>query len=435
MPDLSDGASELTDRRMALTREWDSLVGQVRALDGFEDFLRPPRLQSLLPAEADGPVAVINISQWRCDALIVVAAEMRVEELPRLTGQAVIEQVVSYLTVLQQVDQAVNELHEALDRLNDGSHRLDAIIRYTRAKQAVVDAERDRERTLFAVLAWLWDEIADPVLRAVGCVSTPAPGQPWPRLWWCPTGLLSLLPLHAAGHYDENGQATGEGVLDRVVSSYTPTLQALREAQRGTDPAPGDDSILVVALPETPGQPSLGDVAREREVLLSLFPGQCTILEGADATWDKVRSELSRHRHAHFSCHGGQDLADPSHGGLVLHDRLLTVADISADEYRGNFVFLSACMTATGGFSLPDEAITLAAALHYAGYRHVIGTLWSVYDDTAADVAQAVYRDMAATGSLDPGRSARALHDAVRGLRDSGQVPPSAWAPFTHTGP
>jgi len=56
MPDLPYGDSELTDRRMALTREWDSLVGRVRQLDGFEDFLRPPRLQSLLPAEADGPV-------------------------------------------------------------------------------------------------------------------------------------------------------------------------------------------------------------------------------------------------------------------------------------------------------------------------------------------------------------------------------------------
>ena len=433
MPDTPAGSSELTDRRMALTREWDRLVGQARQLDGFADFMRLSRPQSPLPAEADGPVAVINISQWRCDALIVTAAGIRVVELPRLTDKAVNEQVVGYLTVLQQVDEALRELHEARDGRDDGTHV--AVIRYARAQQSVVRAQRSREEKLSSVLGWLWDEIADPILRAVGCVTTPAPGQPWPRLWWCPTGLLTLLPLHAAGRYNESGHPIGDGVLDRVVSSYTPTLQALREAQRGADRAPGYDSILVVALPETPGRPSLGDVARERELLQSLFPGQCTLLEGADATWDKVRSELSRHRHAHFSCHGGQDLADPSQGGLVLHDRLLTVSDVSADEYRGDFVFLSACMTATGGFRLPDEAITLAAALHYTGYRHVIGTLWSVYDDTAADVAQAVYRDMAATGSLDPGRSARALHDAVRWLRDGGRVPPSAWAPFTHTGP
>jgi hypothetical protein len=37
--------SRMTDRRMALAlaREWDRLVDEVRTLDGFEDFLRPPR--------------------------------------------------------------------------------------------------------------------------------------------------------------------------------------------------------------------------------------------------------------------------------------------------------------------------------------------------------------------------------------------------------
>lgn len=435
MPDLPYSASELADRRIALAREWDSLASQVRNLDGFDDFLRPPRLESLLPGERDGVVAVINVSQWRCDALLVTAAGVRVEQLPGLTYEAVVERVVSYLTVLQQVDQSVNELHEAKDSLDDGSRELDAIIRYTKAKQAAMDAERERERELSAVLTWLWDEIADPVLRVAGFASKPVTGQPWPRLWWCPTGLLTLLPLHAAGQYDEDGKVTGEGVLDRVVSSYTPTLRALRRARGGVDPAQGDGGMLVVALPETPGQPFLGDVARERELLTSLFAEQCTLLEGADATRSKVRSELRQHRYAHFSCHGNQDLADPSHGGLILHDGLLSVADIGADEYQGEFAFLSACMTATGGISLPDEAITLAAALHYAGYRHVIGTLWSVYDDTAADIAQALYRGAAATGSFDASRSAYALHDAVRGLRDSGRVPPSAWAPFIHAGP
>ena len=32
----------VVDRRMALAREWDDLVAQVRKLEGFEDFLMPP---------------------------------------------------------------------------------------------------------------------------------------------------------------------------------------------------------------------------------------------------------------------------------------------------------------------------------------------------------------------------------------------------------
>jgi len=420
---------------MALAREWDELVEQVRQLEGFEDFLRPPRLEALLPAAANGPVAVINISQWRCDALIVTVDEVQVEKLPQLSAEAVVEKAADYLRVLLQADIAARQLHAAWQRYDGGDHGFDAVRQFTEAKQAVQQAERDRDQTLAGVLAWLWDEIADPVLTRLGLVSPPPPGQPWPRLWWCPTGLLTLLPLHAAGHYDEDDQPSGRTVLDRVVSSYTPTLRALLEARRPLNSAPDDERMLVVALAEASGTVPLADVTRERELLTSLFAGRHTLLEDEEATHEAVRDALPRHRWAHFSCHGGQDLADPSRGGLLLQDRLLSIADISTGQYRGEFAFLSACMTATGGINLPDEAITLAAALHYTGYRHVIGTLWSVYDQTAADVAEAVYQELTSTGQFEPARSAHALHDAIRGLRDSGQVPLSAWVPFTHTGP
>ena len=108
--------------------------------------------------------------------------------------------------------------------------------------------------------------------------------------------------------------------------------------------------------------------------------------------------------------------------------------DISAQRHDGEFAFLSACMTAMGGVNLPDEAITLAAALHYTGYRQVIGTLWSIFDRTAADVAEALYADLTATGSFNPNRAADALHSEIRRLRDAKRDAPLFWTPFTHTG-
>lgn len=434
---MTDAWSEIArtfDHRIVLAREWDELVAQVRTLEGFEDFLQPPRLETLLPVAEGGPVAVINISQRHCDALIVTTTGVEVAELPQLSAESVTEKAGDYLRVQQQADKTAQDLLVARQRYDCGDRRLDAISQYTQAKSALRNAERDRDQTLAAVLAWLWDKIADPVLSALGLLSIPGPDQPWPRLWWCPTGLLTLLPLHAAGHYDAGGRSSGRAVPDRVVSSYTPTLRALLEARRPLESPLADEQILVVALEETPGEPSLGDVTRERELIASLFAGHCTLLQGEAATWQAVRDELPRHRWAHFSCHGGQDLADPSHGGLLLHDRLLTIADING-QYRGEFAFLSACMTATGSTKLPDEAITLAAALHYAGYRHVIGTLWSVYDQTAADVAELVYSELTSTGKFEPTKSAHALHTAICSLRDHGGIPPSAWVPFTHTGP
>jgi hypothetical protein len=436
MPSLDRGAAHTADRRMALAQAWDELVEKVRRLEGFEDFLRAPPAATMLPAAAGGPVVILNVSRWRCDALIVTADGVRVQELPRLSATTVAENAGDYLRALQAADEAARALYLARQRLDDSDQAHMAIMEYTIAKQALVDARRQRDVTLERVVEWMWDGITEPILSALGFVGVPAAGRPWPRVWWCPTGLLTLLPLHAAGYHGTSDGPAPRTVIDRVVSSYTPTLRALVEARQGAA-ATSDDSgrLLMVAVPNASGEVPLGNVARERDLLAEVFHGRFTLLEDEQATWDAVRAELPRHRWAHFSCHGGQDLNNPSRGGLSLHDQALTVTDISAGRYRGEFAFLSACMTATGGVNLPDEAITLATALHYTGYRHVIGTLWSVQDDTAADVTQAVYSELASTVGLNPERAAHALHAAVRSLRDDSRAPLHVWGPFTHTGP
>jgi hypothetical protein len=423
----SEESPRIADRRMALSREWDELVEQARRVDGFEDFLRPPRLERLLPAAGAGPVVIVNVSPWRCDALIVTTAGVEVKNLAGLTADEITARARGYLDALRQVE-AVSADETAAGAVGAARRR---------------DAAGRAEKTLQDVTGWLWDRIAGPVLAELGPGGPPGPGEPWPRLWWCPTGALNLLPLHAAGHHTAEGLARHESVLDHVASSYTPTLRALLDARAAgartpaappASPVPRAARMLAVGLAETPGQPPLPNVSRELRLLRERFPGRHTILEGPAATWAAVRGQLPRHGWVHFSCHGDQDLADPSRGGFLLHDRPLTIADIATGQYRGDFAFLSACKTATGGVALPDEAITLAAALHYAGYRHVIGTLWSVHDRTAADVAAAVYASLTAAGTFEPGRAAGALHQAVRDLRAAGR-PLSQWMPFTHTGP
>ena len=51
------------------------------------------------------------------------------------------------------------------------------------------------------VLDWLWDAVAEPVLAVLGRTGPPSDGEPGPRVWWCPTGPLTVLPIHAAGHH------------------------------------------------------------------------------------------------------------------------------------------------------------------------------------------------------------------------------------------
>lgn len=424
------------DRRMALARDWDELVEQVRALDGFDDFLKPPGLETLLPAAARGPVVIINVSRWRCDALIVRPTGVTLRPLPALTLDDATRRAGDYLSALQTAELADGERLRA-HQVVAGETPRTAARRLLAADRAAEQAQEKVDEVLHDLQGWMWQTIADPVLRELGLTDTPSGDiTTWPRIWWCPTGTLAMLPLHAAGHHREAaaGESPPRTVLDRAVSSYTPTLRALVESRRPDDD-PARDRLLLVNVPHARGQVPL-DTAAERAVLFDAFPAERrTVLDGDGATRAAVRSVLGGHRWVHFSCHGDQDLNDPSRGGLLMHDAPLTVADIAEDRYHGDFAGLSACKTAVGGINLLDEAITLASALHYTGFRHVVAALWSVDNQTSAEVFTSLYRTIASEGRLDPNLAPAALHRVVRRIRDCRPEWPHRWTPFAHTGP
>src|SRR5207247_4553266 len=61
---------------------------------------------------------------------------------------------------------------------------------YRQALDAYEIERVDMEQGLGVVLEWCWDSIAEPVLTPLGMSTSPPTGHPWPRMWWCPTGLL-----------------------------------------------------------------------------------------------------------------------------------------------------------------------------------------------------------------------------------------------------
>jgi CHAT domain-containing protein len=87
-----------------------------------------------------------------------------------------------------------------------------------------------------------------------------------------------------------------------------------------------------------------------------------------------------------------------------------------------------------GDEALCDEAIHIAAGMLCAGYGGVIGTMWSISDELAPRVARDVYGQLLRNGTRpDYREAARALHDAVGRLRDSG-ASFDKWLPFIHVG-
>ncbi len=400
------GAAPTTEARHALARRWDELVEEIRALPGLGDFLRAPGLPELLSAAAEGPVVVVNVSEYRSDALVVTAdGGIEVVPLPGLTPTDVLSRAALFIEGVEWAygTRGVQRAVETMGRLTE-------------------------------ILRWLWDTVAVPVLDRLGLGDVPLDGEPWTRLWWCPTGWLSFLPLHAAGR---DGPDSGRWVVDRAVSSYTPTLRALVRARRQLAlGAPPDPAPLVVALAETPGAEPLPGAEREAAVLTERFPGGRR-LAGADATVAAVCRALPAHSWVHFSCHGVSDVLNPSASGLVLYDGRLTALDVAAQRpAHPQLAVLSACSTSQGGIALPDEAVQLASSFQLAGYPHVIGTLWTVPDELATFLTEEFYaalaEDLSRGRPIDP---AAALHRPVRTLRDRYAKAPHLWAAHIHTGP
>jgi tetratricopeptide (TPR) repeat protein len=412
------------DARRDAARRFDALVARIRALtptDTFphpDRFLQPPQVDRLLPDQGEGTVVVVNISRWRCDALILDHTGVAHVALPDLTQVDVINTAIRYLEALRDYERSP---------LDPNGHPIDPMARPL------------MEIAIGSTLGWLWDHITAPILDRLGHTTTPDHHAAWPRVWWCPTGQATVLPLHAAGHHTAR---TGRTVYDRVVSSYTPTLRALHHTRTRPEPAEATGPrLLVVAIPNTPDQNPLPGATAEQQALARLFgTDRRTELVDHTATHANITAHLPRHQWLHASCHGDQDLADPTAGGLLPHDwqttSLLRPADLTrTGQTGGQFAFLSACKTATGGVTHLDEAITIATALQYTGWRHVIGTLWSVWDDTAATVTTHLYPQLTHHGILEPTHTAHALHNTLRTLRTQYPKRPSIWAPFIHIGP
>ncbi|MEV7964614.1 CHAT domain-containing protein [Sphaerisporangium sp. NPDC088356] len=386
--EAGDGpAREVGADRALLAGEWDDLVARIRTLAGFEDFLRPPAFARLVTAASDGPVVLVNVSARRCDALVLAGGGVTVCPLPGLRAEDVVEWANSLLRLFLRPPANLLENVAAHQRAND-------------------------------LLRWLGANVTAPVLAVT---------RDAPRVWWCPTGPLALLPLHAAVD-----PSTGECVLDRVVSSYTPAIRTLIDARARPASAARPRRTLLVAMAHTPGAPDLA-VRPEIDALTGLLGDRCTLLE--DAVVADVRDRLDGHPWVHLACHGLQDARRPSRSGVVLRDGMLTVLDIAGMRLPdAELAFLSACQTAATGSALTDEAIHLAAALQVVGFRHVVATLWPVYDEIAPELARLFYQRLA--GEPDASDAAETLNHAVRRLRDAGNAAlPGIWAPYIHVGP
>ncbi|KAJ7440863.1 TPR-like protein [Mycena latifolia] len=388
-----------------LAAQRDKLLQQIRGLAGFEQFLLPKPISELSQAAKMGPAVLLNTSRYSCDALILVPGlgdEVMHIPLPEIT-----------------LDQA-QDLTEALGSLVRGAVRSERLDGYH-------EGDLPQDEKFSGILSALW--MKNPLYLDPG------------RIWWCPTGPFTFLPIHAAGIYGQQA-AVGSRLSDFLISSYTPSLSALIEGLRAKPESQDGLQLLAIAQPSAFGQNPIPGTMKEIALIERLAQGVIPVLqlERDMATVENVQKGMRESDWAHFACHGLQDIFNPTNSSLLLTgDSKLTLSDIIQLHLpHADLAFLSACQTATGSKHLQDESVHLTAGMLLAGYRGVIGTMWSIMDADGPRVASDVYTHLFKTSPPDSTRAAEALHLAVRKLRDSdhagGTKSFSRWVPFIHVG-
>ncbi|KAF8139335.1 CHAT domain-containing protein [Mycena galopus ATCC 62051] len=280
-----------------------------------------------------------------------------------------------------------------------------------RREESCLDLEDEFAR----ILSELWIQLVRPILNALA-ITTPTK-ENLPRIWLCPTGLLSFLPIHAAGLYGEDVP------FGSKLSDFEP-----RKFQ-----------LLAVAQPSSAGQsyiPGTKDEIVRIQQCAGTNVAVCPLLD-EDTTIENVEAGMMKSGWVHFACHGVQDRSMPTESALLLagSSRLTLERIIKLSFPHAEFAFLSACQTATGNVELQDESVHLAAGMLLAGYRGVIATMWSIQDDDAPQVAADVYEHLFKTSPPNPTQAAEALHIAIRNLQErAGEKSFFRWVPFIHVG-
>ncbi|KAF7341371.1 hypothetical protein MVEN_01873600 [Mycena venus] len=403
-----------TQRSHDQALERNTLLEDIRRLEGFDRFLLPKAMSELSKAAQGGPVVILNLSDDRCDALVVSPGAPDVVDifLPEFTPEH------------------AKNLSQSLHGLVHHGGRNERLMGQR-------EGNSDPEEGFALILSELWTRLVKPILNALN-ITTPSTHN-FQRIWWCPTGPLTFLPIHAAGIYGAN-EIFGSKLSDFVISSYTPSLAVLIQGFRPRSQSQKPFQVLAVAQPSAQGQTYLPGTQAEIASIQRHATGKVPALrlDGYMATVDNVQAGMRDSSWVHFACHGVQNASDPTESALLLAGNsrmtLSNITKLSLPE--ADFAFLSACQTATGDEVLQEEAVHLAGGILAAGYRGVIATMWTIMDSDAPQVASDVYEHLFQDSLPDSGRAAEALHFAIEKLRGRSENRKSFshWVPFIHVG-
>lgn len=259
------------------------------------------------------------------------------------------------------------------------------------------------------------------------------------------------LPMIGFGNPLLNGSAEDADRAKTAISNTTCPVKvaSVSGVSRGVPIPTGGGPAEIAA--QLRGAPPLPETADELcAVAKALGASPSDIYLGSRATIPELirlngEGLLTAYRIVHFATHGAVsgEITGRAEPGLIMtppdiamadNDGYLSVSKIADLKLDADWVILSACNTAAGGYEGAEALSGLARAFFYAGARALLVSHWSVNSDVTVKLITGAMTHLATDKTM--GR-AEAMRQSMLALVEKGtlqEAHPAFWAPFVVVG-
>ncbi len=244
-------------------------------------------------------------------------------------------------------------------------------------------------------------------------------------------------------------RATAPAVAAPVITAVTAPVITSKEESRGLG--------LSNALTDVAGAPSASPTGAPVKLLLSRLPGtrveadqiaqiikqsggQTDLWLDLNANESNLQTkDLKSYRVIHLATHGLLNPKRPQFTGVVLSlignrqgDGFLATNEVFNLKLGAPLVMLSACETGLGAETRGEGVMGLTRAFMYAGAPTVGVSLWSVSDNSTAQLMTDFYKNMLLGQGMPPSSAMRAAQQNM--IAGKKYAAPFYWAPFVLVG-
>jgi CHAT domain-containing protein len=241
------------------------------------------------------------------------------------------------------------------------------------------------------------------------------------KVYIVPHGILHYLPFQTLAYRSHY-------LIEKHQIGYIPSATALKYvlAKRKEKSA----NLLALGNPElNTAQMQLPFAEKEVHGIKAIYPA-ARVLIGKDASEANFKEQASAHGIVHVASHGEFNSNTPLLSCLRLsagngEDGRLETREIFGLNLDAYLVTLSACNTAIGKLTKGDDVVGLTRAFIFAGTPSILGTIWSVNDQSTSIFMNHFY------GNLKEMDKLKSLQQAqIAMIRSEKYHHPYHWAGF-----